>query len=238
MSGGVWRFRSWLVAVCLLAAVLVPPPIGAAATWDDAADADCGLASLTADWPERDRLLPTRLPADHWYARPWNDGWGPRAAEYPRVASPPGCDPVAWQRARVVAVARRYLGLPYRHHHVPDWDPPAALVGAVVAGPGLDCSNFTAWVYNYALGIHFTSHIARQAEGPEAPGRILGPDEPLAPGDLLFIWNTERSRVTHVVLYVGDGQVIDSASARGGVTEHALSGWYATHYSHARRVLE
>ena len=140
--------------------------------------------------------------------------------------------------ARVLEVARRYLGLAYRHHHIPAWAPSAELTGAANAGSGLDCSNYTAWVYNYGLGLRFTSHVERQADGPEAPGRVLAPDEPFAPGDLLFILSADRARVSHVVIYVDDNRVIDSASARGGVTEHPLSGWYQTHYSYARRIIE
>jgi cell wall-associated NlpC family hydrolase len=154
------------------------------------------------------------------------------------VAPPDGCDPVAWQRARVVAVARRYLGLSYRHHHIPAWDPPAALVGPTAAGTGLDCSNFTAWVYNYGLGRRFTSNVQQQADGPLAPGRGLAPDEPFAPGDLLFILREDRSEVSHVVVYVDENAVIDSHSAYGGVTEHPRTGWYLTHFSHARRIIE
>jgi hypothetical protein len=183
-------------------------------------------------------LPQTTVPTTDWYARNWNGGWGPRAATYPTVEPPPGCDPLEWRRARVVAVARRYLGLPYRHHHVPDWDPSAALAGPDRAGKGLDCSNFTAWIYNYGLGIRFTSDVRAQADGPRAPGRRLAADEPLAPGDLLFILREDRAHVSHVVLYVGDDIVIGSGGGFGGVAEYRLFGWHLSHYSHARRILE
>jgi len=196
----------------------------------------CGPASLVSDFAARDALPQSDTEPGTWYARNWNGGWGPRASTYPRVEAPLGCDAVEWKRARVLAVARHYLGLPYRHHHIPGWDPSAALTGAAGAGPGLDCSNFTAWVYNYGLGVRFTSDVHKQAEGSEAPGRVLGPEEPLAPGDLLFILRGDRSTVSHVAVYAGDGIVVDSHA--GSIAERPLAGWYVSHLSHARRLLE
>jgi cell wall-associated NlpC family hydrolase len=224
--------RGLIVAV-LLAATSAPAGLDAA----PATQEPCGGVSLTADWPVRDLLPQSTLPLGPWYQAP-SSSWGPPATTYPAVEAPAGCDPVAWQRARVVAVARRYLGLSYRHHHVPAWDPPAALVGPDAAGPGLDCSNFSAWVYNYGLGVRFTSDVQQQAAGPLAPGRVLAPDEPYASGDLLFILREDRSQVSHVVIYVDDNTVIDSHGAYGGITEHPRTGWYQTHLSHARRIVE
>ncbi len=238
VRAGVPRaFRAVALALALLPALLA----GAAGARPDAAVAQaaaCGPATLAADWPERDFLPQSPLSPSRWYEQAWNGGWGPRAATYPAVLAPVGCDRVAWQRARVVAVARRYLGLGYRHHHIPGWDPPAALVGPTAAGTGLDCSNFTAWVYNYGLGIRFTSNVQQQADGPLAPGRVLAADEPFAPGDLLFILREDRSEVSHVVLYVDENTVIDSHAAFGGVTEHPRTGWYLTHFSQARRIVD
>jgi len=227
-----------LACVLLLAALAATFGGPTALVAAPAQQEQCGPASWAADWPERDLAPQTMLAPQRWYEQPWNGGWGPRAATYPTLQPPAGCDPLAWQRARVVAVARRYLGLSYRHHHVPAWDPPVALIGPDGAGPGLDCSNFTAWVYNYGLGIRFTSNVQQQADGPLAPGRVLAPDEPYAPGDLLFILRQDRSEVSHVVLYVDESTVVDSHGAYGGITEHPRTGWYLTHFSHARRILE
>ncbi len=215
-----------------------PASSAAARPQSAVADDPCGTASFAADFALRDLLPQATVPDSQWYERDWNHGWGPDAATYPTVEAPAGCDPLRWKRARVVAAAERYLGLPYRHHHVPGWQPSASLAGAARAGAGLDCSNFTAWVYNYALGIRFTSDVQKQADGPRAPGRILAPNEPFAPGDLLFILRGNRADVSHVVIYVDENTVIDSHGSYGGVTEHAMTGWYLTHYSHARRVLE
>lgn len=202
------------------------PDAAEAPAADSAAD-----PSLTADFSSRDMLPQSDVPRKKWDRM---KGWGPTAAQYPPVEPPQGKDPAAWKRARVVAVARRYIGLPYRHHHIPAWYPNPALNKKT--GPGLDCSNFTSWVYNYGLGIKFNSDILKQADGPLAPGRRLESEEPLAPGDLLFILIKDRSRVSHVVIYLDKDHIIDSTGTHVAVRE--FRGWYRTHLSHARRVIE
>jgi cell wall-associated NlpC family hydrolase len=138
---------------------------------------------------------------------------------------------VSWTRQRIIAVAQKYIGLGYQHHHIPTWNPPGE-------GTGLDCSNFTAWVYNYGLGLVFTSDVQDQADSATAPGRKLSSSEPLQPGDLLYILKEDRSEISHVAIYVDPNHVIDSHSNYHGVTEHAAKGWYVTHFSFARRILE
>ena len=212
-------------AVILLASVLlalVAPGAGLA-------DAAIPLSALTADFETRDRLPQSPLPRSQWYAKPGPGSWGPKAATYPPVSVPDGYDAVAWKRARVAVVARRLVGLPYRHHHIPAYDPPGQ-------GPGLDCSNYTSWVYNYGLGLRFTSAIAAQSAGPLAPGRRLSPDEPWAVGDLLYIKARDGSRVSHVALWLGDGQLIDAHNH--SVAVRPFAGWYRDSLSHVRRVIE
>lgn len=187
------------------------------------------LEALAADFAARDQLPQSALPPAQWYGSFRRDSWGPKAATYPPVTVPAGFDPVLWKRARLATVARRLVGLPYRHHHIPAYDPPGE-------GRGLDCSNFTAWVYNYGLGIRFTSDVTAQAAGPKAPGRRLSPDERLAVGDLLFISTRDGSRISHVALWLGDGQLIDSHKT--GVAVRPYAGWYRDCLSHVRRVVE
>ena len=180
---------------------------------------------LTYDLGERDRLpeFPNSISSK------LSGKWGPHAFQYPRAMVPAGCDPVKWKRLRVVAVAKRYIGLPYEHHHVPAWQPTNG------KGPGLDCSNFTAWVYNYGLGMKFTSDIQKQSDGTKAPGRRLKDGDSFEPGDLLFILKKDRSEVSHVVIYVDANHIIDSRGA--GVRLRPFKGWYKSHFSHARRII-
>jgi len=192
----------------------------------------CDLATVS-DLTERDALPESDAPRDVWYTKFRYDGWGPHAAHYPAVQIPKNCSAQVWQRARIVAVAERYIGLPYQHHHIPAWTP-------YQIGAGLDCSNFTAWVYNYGLGIKFTSAIEAQAVGEHAPGRVLRADEPRMAGDLIFLYNQERTRISHVVIYLDAHYIIDAHNdkTKNGVQVREIKGWYATHQALTRRIIE
>lgn len=193
----------------------------------DEGDLNCyGEKALTQDLGERDRLPQSQKPL----SSKLSGKWGPHAFQYPPVVVPARCDPVKWKRLRVLAVAKRYIGLPYEHHHIPGWQ---SIQGN---GPGLDCSNFTAWVYNYGLGIRFTSDIEKQSDGPKVPGRLLNSGESFEPGDLLFILKKDRSKVSHVVIYIDENHIIDSHGP--GVGIRPFKGWYKSHSSHARRIIE
>ncbi|CAN5568189.1 hypothetical protein BH11CYA1_BH11CYA1_27060 [soil metagenome] len=208
-----------------LAAVL--PVVLSAALANAAMAAVVDQASLTADFAARDALPESKVPPARW-SEPRFGSWGPHAGDYPPVTVPSGNDPVQWQRARILAVAKKYIGLPYQHHHIPAWSP--------AEGPGLDCSNYTAWVYNYGLGMKFNSDVHKQADSPESPGRRLNPNEPFLPGDLLYIMKNDRSEVSHVVIFIDERHVIDSHD--GSVQIREFKGWYRTHLSHARRIIE
>jgi len=175
-------------------------------------------AAVQADFGARDQL-PQFIPDSN------KSSWGPWPAAYAAPAIPANCEPREWQRERVVAVAKKYIGLAYRHHHVPGYD------GG--DGTGLDCSNFTAWVYNYGLGVRMSSAIGKQAD---TAGRRLGAGEQLQAGDLLYITTLDRSEIAHVVMYLDPLHVIDSTGP--GVQVREFKGWYAARFSHARRIIE
>jgi cell wall-associated NlpC family hydrolase len=146
--------------------------------------------------------------------------WGPRPRKYP---APSGLAERshAWKRERVIAVAARFLGYGYQHHHIPDWDPPVGWPWKTTCvghnGRGVDCSNFTSFVYNQGFGLHMSSAIVRQSELKHATrGEESVPLERLAlphdyaerqkvlrTGDLLYIRGREAGPITHVVLWVG-----------------------------------
>jgi hypothetical protein len=217
------RLRGAIVAIVVVLTPLLPcGPCCGGDRWVGCYDEK----SLTHDFAERDRL-----PEFPEFRSSKSSGtWGPHALQYPPVIVPEGCDPVKWKRLRVLAVAKRYVGLPYEHHHVPAWQTEHG------KGPGLDCSNFTSWVYNYGLGVKFTSEIKKQSDGAKAPGRRLKDGESFEPGDLLFILKKDRSEVSHVVIYVDANHIIDSHGK--GVGMRPFKGWYKTHLSHARRIIE
>lgn len=172
----------------------------------------------TGDFAFRDTLPQTELPQSKWDS--CCGSYGPCAQPYPAVVFPEGVDHLEWSRQRVIEAAKKWIGLPYAHRHIP-------------AMGGLDCSNFTAWVYNYAFGIRFSSKIERQAM--EA-GRFLESQEKLAPGDLIFIYSEDFKRIYHVVFYVDEKTVLDSHDT--GIQLRPFAGHYRTHYAWARRILE
>jgi hypothetical protein len=123
---------------------------------------------------------------------------------------------------RIIATALRYRGYRYQHHHIPDWEPPAGWplgTAALAPAKGIDCSNFTSFVYNQALGLKPASDIHDQAVLTEVAGPGAGRRTPvtrierpsgyadfphlLKTGDLLFIRGKPGGEVTHVVLWVG-----------------------------------
>ena len=177
------------------------------------------LAGLRSDPKEE-----SSIPFHEWYSpkvRKEYGSWGPPVRHYPQ---PEGIHKraVKWKQERVIATGLRFLGYDYQHHHIPDWNPPEKWpwkdVGAGHNGKGVDCSNFTAFVYNLALGIKFTSDVKLQAElthvkvhGQEKELKIERIERPktyedfvreLRTGDLLFLAR-QNGEAFHVVIWVG-----------------------------------
>ncbi len=164
-------------------------------------------------------------PYSEWYSKSTRDrygAWGPPAHQYP-APSEIVDKPLQWRRERVIAVALRFQGYGYQHHHVPDWDPPKGWPWKETAvghnGKGVDCSNLTAFVYNLGFGLKPTGAIKEQSELTEFPGPGPGKTTPverielpksyaelvktLKTGDLVYI-RSRKGEVSHVVLWVGD----------------------------------
>jgi len=221
-AGRSCRFSLAVVALLVAASRLAAPAHAeqmgfvAPSAWSAACE-----ASVTADFAERDQLEPSHIPRSDWDEPARFDRWGPTAVTYPSPAVPDECDPVRWQEERILATIDKVvdLELNYCFHHIPLWDPPAAEKKPGWCNPkgdgwqGVDCSNFTSWIYNYALGEgRFTSAIGPQADGPAAPGEriagldrgnISGSESLLRPGDLLFIKGSRGKRITHVAVWTG-----------------------------------
>jgi hypothetical protein len=193
------------------------------------------LKDLTGDldgMPRGDPRQASTVPFSDWYSQRVKDTYGPWGAPARHFPAPEGLAKrsIDWQRQRVIAVGLRFQGYGYQHHHVPDWDPPAGWpwkeTNGGRNGKGVDCSNFTAFVYNLGLGIKPTSAIKKQSEQTQIPGpgksevRALRIDKPasydalvrtLRTGDLLFIRN-KQGEVSHVILWVGAiGEAPDKA---------------------------
>lgn len=119
---------------------------------------------------------------------------------------------------RVVAMAERYLGVPY--------------VYGGSSPSGFDCSGFTSYVYKQ-LG--YT--INRTAHAQLSNGIPVSKNE-LIPGDLVMFKRPGNSTVHHVGIYVGDGMMIH-APQTGDVVKYTsiTTGYYGNVYYAARRIV-
>ncbi len=135
----------------------------------------------------------------------------PNANVVKRIARP--------SAAEVVRHASSFLGTRY-------------VWGSCEIPPGVDCSGFMIRVWadmGYAL-----PRVSRQQA---LVGMPVAPDA-LEPADLLFFTSTPGDgRITHVGMYIGNGELIHAASGSMKVQINSLSGYFRSHFSHARRIL-
>jgi cell wall-associated NlpC family hydrolase len=196
------------------------------------------LKGPRADWKDH-----ASVPYADWYNPANQTRWihrGPAAKHFNPPAGLASKSP-QWSRERIIATGMRFIGYSYQHHHVPDWEPPADwprdAEQKTAPGKGLDCSNFSAFAYNLALGIKPTGDIKDQSEMTEVKGpgpnrsipvkRIELPknhadfEKELLTGDLLYVKNS-KGTLSHVVLWVGkigkspDGTPLILDSTGGG----------------------
>lgn len=183
-------------------------------------------ASLIPDFDYRASLPQTDVPESEWYTPEMlRTIWGPLPKQFPGADEliaqlPEGTDITQWKRDRVVAIAKKYLGYPFRRHYIPAWAPKEANQ-VNEPGPGISCKDITAWVYNFGFGIVLNNNFSAQAQmkprlGFSLPPGIqrIGKDGPFLPGDLIFL-NTPGG---HVVIYVDKNNIIEAWDGPG-------SGW-------------
>ncbi len=99
-------------------------------------------------------------------------------------------------------------------------------------GPNsFDCSGFVLYVYK-----HFGYSFSRGAQEQYEDGVKVTKDE-LLPGDLVF-FSGNGYYITHVGLYLGEGQFIHASNpTRGVVIDTLWSGYYSTHYWGGCRII-
>ena len=111
-------------------------------------------------------------------------------------------DPSVSLRQDVVDYALQFVGNPYRY-------------GGRDPNTGVDCSGFTRYVMQNAAGVSLNRSSSSQA----TQGRTVSAAE-MQPGDLIFYGN--GSRVNHVAMYIGDGQIVHASTERTGIK---VSNW-------------
>lgn len=117
----------------------------------------------------------------------------------------------------LINIAQSQLGKPYRSN---------------TAGPkSFDCSGFTYYVFN-KMGIKLNRSSSAQTNN----GTYI-PKSKLKPGDLVFFKTNGSGNISHVGLYIGNGQMIHASSSKGVTEDSINSKYYKKRYATARRVL-
>jgi cell wall-associated NlpC family hydrolase len=112
----------------------------------------------------------------------------------------------------VVGIAMRYLGIPY------SWG------GATPAG--FDCSGFVMYVYGQmGVGLPHSSYAQYGVGVPVSSSDLQA-------GDLVFF-----DGLGHEGIYIGGGQFIHSPHTGDVVKISSMTGWYASTYVGARRII-
>lgn len=135
--------------------------------------------------------------------------------------------PTKGTQASMIAFGKTFLGRPYQY-------------GAQRGNPAsFDCSSFTQYAYKQARGMNIgadsrTQKAYTQANGQHRWGRLNWRKS--SPGDLFFFTDyvgssksayssvTANSRISHVGIYLGNGQLLHTASAPTGVRIQNIAG--------------
>lgn len=142
---------------------------------------------------------------------------GPGRAQEPPPPEPPGFV------ASVLAVAKEYIGTPYRY--------------GGTTPRGFDCSGYVRFVFN-TFGLELSRSSVSQAN----QGEEVELDR-IQPGDLLFFKTRgKKSRISHVGIYLGGRQFIHAGSwggpgKRGVKIAQLDSTYYAQRLVSARRLM-
>jgi len=121
--------------------------------------------------------------------------------------------------SRVVDLARAQIGQPY-------------VWGGASPATSFDCSGLVQWSYAQ-IGVR----LPRTAQEQFDAAMRIGPAE-LRPGDLVFFHTYPSAEpITHVGIYVGNGQMINAPGDGDVVREmEVFSGYWGAHYAGAGRV--
>lgn len=133
-------------------------------------------------------------------------------SEYTLTVS--GVTGVSSLRANMVAYAKQFLGNPYK------W-------GGNSMTNGVDCSGFVKNIYAN-FGIYMQNRVSRYQA---TEGKSVSLNN-LLPGDLVFY--ASGGTVTHVAMYIGNGQIIHASSPRDGIM---ISNMYYQYPYCARRLI-
>lgn len=95
---------------------------------------------------------------------------------------------------------------------------------------GIDCSGLVYITYRMN-GVT----LPRDADQQFQVGQPVPPEQ-LQAGDLVFFG--PDAEITHVGMYIGQGEFVHASSGSGVVRSPLFQGWYKRHYQGARRILQ
>ncbi len=126
--------------------------------------------------------------------------------------------PTTSENINLGLILQSYLGKPYK--------------GKSKYEEGLDCSHFTRVVFQkYNRTIIPRTAAEQFAGGKEIHFRYL------RYGDLVF-FKTDKKKVSHVGVYVGDRQFIHASTSRGVIISNLDEKYWSERYAGARRYLK
>ncbi len=166
--------------------------------------------------------VPVAETLDGWYMVTYNGSTGYVCSQYVLLAADEAGAAAAASTSSlgsdIVAYAKDFLGCRY-------------VWGA--NGPTcFDCSGFTKYIY-----AHFGYSLNRTATNQLKNGVSVARTE-LQPGDLVFFKYKTSKPVSHVGIYIGDGNFIHASSTGGKVEIDTLaSGHYCNVLVYARRII-
>ena len=118
--------------------------------------------------------------------------------------------------SKIIATGKHYIGVPY--------------VWGGTTPSGFDCSGYVQYVFR-AHGVK----LPRTSREQYKVGYQISISN-LQPGDLVF-FNTSGSGASHVGIYIGNGEFLQSGTSRGVSIASLNNSYWSSYYLGARRVL-
>ena len=118
---------------------------------------------------------------------------------------------------QIIATAKKYIGVPY--------------VWGGESPSGFDCSGLIQYVFKQH-GISLNRTVVTQYQHGYAVAK-----SDLQPGDLVFFQNTYTTGLSHIGIYIGNGQFIHASSSQGVTLSSLSNSYWTSHYHSARRIL-